>query len=864
MQEIGDLTVVRSDDLFVSRSRELDELATCACRAQSQSPVVVSLEGEAGIGKTALLHRFLAAMDGFTILRAACDPSETDMSFGVIGQLAARLPRILLRRYPVLMDLVAAPGISSAPALPVVGVQLRLLMDELLDAGPTAVVVDDPRWADRSSAGALRVALGRRQGEPLLVLMTLQGYAEAEDNGLSRALAGMGEPVHLSLEGLDPSGVAEFAARRTGHFWSRRAAEKLYQRTEGNPLHLELVLAEGGSPDGTLPVPGSLVTAMRSRLDALDVDSRHLVDALAVLNGFVSPDTAAAVACLTNLERAVHAPLRLGLVRWRGGGSGLIGIPHELQREAIYAALTPTRRRELHQAAALAVEGISKWTHRVAVAVRSNSASIAAELEEAAWERITTGDTERAATWLLWAADLAFEREDRERCLLTAVIQLLSGRRMDRALPVLESVRACAPSPLRDCALGLAAGYRGAYPSARAQLYAAMTTGAQTPGAAWVVAAAGNALAAFSCWQGHGEAALDSAGRVLASSTAVHITTPARISTLIAHMLTDGPHQALDRVNAGTEPWTMIAQGDAEGTPSMSYWHACLALAHITAAQHTTSEEHARRSLHQTPGAPTKAWSGDLAYFCLALGQYLRGTWRESAVSAERCLSIAEGLEHPWALARAHMAMSLTASARGDFHGASEEIKAARLWVRRVGPAEFEVYPAIAQAVLAQAQGDHQTMLEALVPLQRDPGGWVRAYRSWWLPLLAEALLGCDRQHEAAEVLRELDELARRNPNLTMVWTWLSGQLLQNRGALDRAADTYASGLTLPETSNAIPLYRARLAHTYAQLLESQGQEHKAITLLRQAHSSYQALNAAPFLTRCHHDLSTLLRTTPE
>jgi predicted ATPase len=74
---------------FVGREGELRRVAECAAAVREGRPWVVLIEGESGIGKTALV-RGVAALDDFTVLRASCDPAETDLPYGVIAQLTAR------------------------------------------------------------------------------------------------------------------------------------------------------------------------------------------------------------------------------------------------------------------------------------------------------------------------------------------------------------------------------------------------------------------------------------------------------------------------------------------------------------------------------------------------------------------------------------------------------------------------------------------------------------------------------------------------------------------------------------------------------------------------------------------------------
>jgi hypothetical protein len=76
---------------FVGRTAELAVLRTALVEAAARRPRVVQIEGPAGMGKTALIERFLADPGGDlspTVLRAGGDEAETLLAYGVVEQLA--------------------------------------------------------------------------------------------------------------------------------------------------------------------------------------------------------------------------------------------------------------------------------------------------------------------------------------------------------------------------------------------------------------------------------------------------------------------------------------------------------------------------------------------------------------------------------------------------------------------------------------------------------------------------------------------------------------------------------------------------------------------------------------------------------
>ena len=78
-----------ASQVFVGRQRELAVLAGLAARARADQPQVVLVEGEAGMGKSSLITKFVPAVGGTAVLRASGEEGESTLSYGVISQVAA-------------------------------------------------------------------------------------------------------------------------------------------------------------------------------------------------------------------------------------------------------------------------------------------------------------------------------------------------------------------------------------------------------------------------------------------------------------------------------------------------------------------------------------------------------------------------------------------------------------------------------------------------------------------------------------------------------------------------------------------------------------------------------------------------------
>jgi ATP/maltotriose-dependent transcriptional regulator MalT len=265
---------------------------------------------------------------------------------------------------------------------------------------------------------------------------------------------------------------------------------------------------------------------------------------------------------------------------------------------------------------------------------------------------------------------------------------------------------------------------------------------------------------------------------------------------------------------------------------------------------------HAARALAAASRTPETTIT---VHFFLAHTQWLSGEWPDAARNAELAITVGEVDEAVWAHAATHGTAARIAAFRGDWSAAQRYAGTSEEWAQRVGPPQYRVYPAMAQAAIAQNRGHYQAVLHALAPLLELPEqGWRLVYRHVWQPQYVEALIGTGRLAEAGRELASLDEFAAEHaPHVRPLAAWLRGWLLHRRGELAAASQIYDEALTESiDPAAAVPLYRARLAHGYGLLLRERGERRPAIDRLRAAADVYRRLGAEPLLVRCTNDLA--------
>jgi len=214
---------------FVGRQAEMEELRNAYRYSCGGHPIVVSVQGTSGVGKTALVERFLEELDHdetTVVLRGRCHerdsvPHKTlDSLVDSISQYLNQLPQedlasllpadvpLLARMFPVLkcipsirqacaasdqpdFELVTDPTTLRRTAFDA----LRELLTRIATRVPLVLFIDDLHWGDSSGAIALANLIHAANPPKLMLVITFR-KEHASDNACLKALGlGQLEPV---------------------------------------------------------------------------------------------------------------------------------------------------------------------------------------------------------------------------------------------------------------------------------------------------------------------------------------------------------------------------------------------------------------------------------------------------------------------------------------------------------------------------------------------------------------------------------------------------------------------------------------------------------------------------------------------
>jgi serine/threonine protein kinase len=417
---------------FVGRVDESVALMS-AFRHSREEPVTVLVEGESGVGKSALvrnfLHRLTLEVSDVIVLAGRCYERESvpykafDGVVDALARMLSHLPREealqlvptkpspLVRVFPVLRRVSAIAERVRGPQ-PLLDPQdlrarafaaLRDLFTRLAERRPLVLVIDDAQWADADSLTLLADLMRPPDAPPLLLVMTARAVGQEVEPSpsdaerrptLTSTMRWEVRRIALSALSLDDARLLATKLLARAGVTDSETAGWFARQAGGHPFFIDMMVRQA---DRMASSRENLVLedVIWSMVEQLDSAPRLILETVAVA---AAPMTQEAVARATAIDRDTFARavslLRVSHMVHTRGARDTEGIEpyHDRVRMAVLAHMDPARSADIHTRIAVALEG---------------NRTVDPESLVAHWRG--AGDLERAAHFAILAGDRASE-----------------------------------------------------------------------------------------------------------------------------------------------------------------------------------------------------------------------------------------------------------------------------------------------------------------------------------------------------------------------------------------------------------------------------------------------------------------------
>lgn len=822
-------------------------------------PAALLIEGEPGVGKTALWFAGVerARERGIRVLAARPAAVESAAAYSSLADLLSNVDPAMLSELPepqrVALDHVLLRATAdAAPTDPrAVSAALLSVVQRLAGVSEVLVAVDDLQWIDTSSAVALAFALRRLTG-PVAVLATARS-----DRDSVAATSWLQEscPDAIDHVWLRPMSAHELHAvleDRLGRAFPTPSLTRIHEVSGGNPLYaLELARWWDGTARTATTLPGSLAELVRARVGRLAGDVRWALLAVACCANPKLQTVAGTLGCsVVELTALLGDAETAGIVEIVGG-TACFG--HPLLAYGVYTDAPPALRRTMHGKLAELVDEPESRARHLALAATTATPDTLDALDAAAALARRRGAPAAAAELLELALTLGGDEVERQ--LRVADHHAAAGD-PGRAKHVLDGVIArLERGPLRARALasmGLVNLWNNGMLEAGHYFERSLT---ELDDDVDELARVLVSLSFVLLNRGRFTDALDTVEQAVRAATAADTSALLSLALGMRAMIRfmsgggadqEGMRRAL--MSQGTAAYVPVAFRAATQHALLLAWseqseNAYAALATI------------RR------GCIDRGEESDVIF--VAFHECLVATWLGRLADADRTAGDAERrarqLGGAVPLTLALTARALTSTYAGSDHEARALVAEAVAAAGRSNMKVVSEWPATVLGFLELSLGRYGAAIATLTPLRAKVESLpdvTEIVAASFVPDLVEALVELDRSADAEPLV---DILERNGSRLDRPWMLAVGgrgraMLLAARGDVDGAARA-AEQAIVHHNRVPMPFDRARTLMLLGRIRQQQRRPEAAAALWQEAGDVFDALGTPLWAARARADL---------
>jgi class 3 adenylate cyclase/tetratricopeptide (TPR) repeat protein len=369
------------------RERDIAMLTDTFDRAiDKRAPHLVTLLGQAGIGKSRLVSEFAGVVGQHgRVLRGSCAPHGHSTTYAAVAEMIRHAAGIksddirtkartklasllgdeddsaeISQRLEEVIEIVDA---KSPPEE--IFWAVRSLLERIAENDPLVVVFDGLQNADRTLIDLIEHIIEWTANVPILLI----GVARPEFLEKNTTWGGgMLNATTISLEPLGANDITKLAQSLFGEGRiGDQVADRVVHATGGNPLFVEQVVSmlvdakmvelkdgEWAPTSDLQRIPTSITALLGARLDSLGESERRVLEAAAVIGNEFPVSLVARAVERSEIAADIRSLTRKELIR--RAGSGELGHEYSfrdgLMREVTYGSLLRPERARLHESVA--------------------------------------------------------------------------------------------------------------------------------------------------------------------------------------------------------------------------------------------------------------------------------------------------------------------------------------------------------------------------------------------------------------------------------------------------------------------------------------------------------------------------------
>jgi class 3 adenylate cyclase/tetratricopeptide (TPR) repeat protein len=384
---------------FVGREPELQLLENSFSRAaRDRRAQLVTIFGEAGLGKTRLVAQFVESLERATTLSGRTLPYGEGVTYWPIASMikasagitdddpaneAFEKLRVTCESEAVADLLAVALGVLGAAEGERTPDQLNWAAlrwaEQLADAQPLALVFEDVHWGEEPLLDLIEHLARSLRNAPVLIVAVAR--PELLDTRPSWG-GGIRSATAIDLAPLDAGESEELAEALLGRSEVPSAQRALVlERAEGNPLFLEEIARALGDDEGLDRIPDTVQALIAARIDRLATDEKHVLQSAALVGRVfwrgaldrLAPDLDVAPLLDGLLEREFVVPEERSSI----SGDVAFRFKHVLIRDVAYSGMSKAQRAQQHRAFA---EWVGERARDELAEIRAHHLDQAAEL----------------------------------------------------------------------------------------------------------------------------------------------------------------------------------------------------------------------------------------------------------------------------------------------------------------------------------------------------------------------------------------------------------------------------------------------------------------------------------------------------